>query len=241
MKSCLKIFFLLLLVQSIAAQEVDIIPELKNIESGKIDAAKRNTAKLLRQNPDNPDVLFLDAVLTRDGKKAAGKYEYIFETYPNSTYADASLYRVFSYYFSLGAYNKAQNLLDNLRENYPGSPYLQFADRNIPEEDIQFDYQETEPKNESKVVTKPVQKKKGKIYRFTVQAGAFLNIENAQSLHEKFNDNGHPSRLFTKQVGGSLLNIVTVGKFADYKEAENFLPKLKNTYNLIGRVIKLNE
>jgi len=224
------LIILIFLTGNLFAQEVDIVPALKSIESGNVERAKKILSELKLTNHADPSVLFLDAVLTKDGKISLEKYTDIYQKYPKSKYADASLYRIFSYYFSLGLYKKAGEYLEKLKKEYPGSPYIKSANRSIPDEKETLVYEEG-PETEKENI-----KQAG----FTVQAGAFLNSENAKNLSRQLQDAGYSTEIKTKEIGGSILNIVTVGRFDTDREASQILDFLKQKFNLNGRVVKLD-
>jgi cell division septation protein DedD len=241
MKKILPILFCALIFTStISAQDVNIIPYLKQIESGDIEDVNQALSELLTIHPDDPSVLFLDAVLTTNGEEALRKYINIYDNYPKSKYADAALYRMFSYYYALGFYKKAENYLEKLKVEYPSSPYIDAADKNIPEEVGVFYEKETElntTKNEAaeeKKVERPTEPK------YTVQAGAFLDVKNAKELRNKLTADGFSAELKTKNIGGSTLNIVMVGKFFSEKETGPLLSHLSKKYKLQGRIVNLN-
>ena len=212
------------------SQEVNIVEHLKAIEDGNLNSALNGLNTLKKTHPDDPSVIFLDAVLTENGESAVNKYSSIFEQYPKSNYADAALYRVFSYYYSLGIYKKAETLLAKLKSDYPNSPYIQAADRTIPDE------------VEETVDTTPIQTKpitQSEKYNYTIQAGAFLNLENAQNLANAIKADGYPTELGTKSVGGSILNVVTFGHLKSENESEPLINYLKNKFGLNGRLISV--
>ena len=216
---------------SLFSQEVDIVPYLKQIESGRADQAENALTKLQAENPDDPSVKFLDAVLTIDGSESSKKYEAIYTYHPKSKYADAALYRVFSYYYSLGFYKKAEELLNKLKSEYPRSPYIEAADRNIPDDEGLFALDQNEEE--------PVQENNNTEYKYTVQAGAFLNIKNAEDLESKLKDAGYFTDIYPKEVGGSILNVVTAGKLKNESEAGDLLKYLSKNFKLNGRVIPI--
>jgi tetratricopeptide (TPR) repeat protein len=221
---------LLFLANTIFSQ-TNIVPALKDIEKGDLIAARTKLGTLLGKFPSDPSVNFLDAVLTEDGVKAVNKYTQIFNQYPHNQYADAALYRTFSYYYSLGVYKKADGLLSKLKNDYPNSPYIKAADRTLPSEDIYYKSKEAnEP--ESKPIREIVAEK-----QYSIQAGAFLNKTNAENLKKKFENDELFSSIFSKEVGGSLLNVVIVGKFAKREEAEKQLATINKKYKLNGRII----
>lgn len=230
MKIKFVITFFTILFTSLSAQEVNIVEHLKAIEDGQVETAISGLNNLKKTHPNDPSVLFLDAVLTEDGESALTKYQKIYDQHPNSNYADAALYRVFSYYYSLGIYNRAENLLTKLKSEYSSSPYIRMANRNIPdvgdlEEPVEEPIQPT-----SKIAAVDD-------YTFTIQAGAFLNIDNAKNLLNEIQKDGYPAELGTKSVGGSLLNVVTFGHLESEEEADPLISYLKNRFNLNGRII----
>lgn len=240
MKKILLCISLSLIINSnLSAQEIDIVNYLQRIEAGEIEQVKTELPKLLSENPNDPSVKFLDAVVTVDGNEALKKYENVYNNFPKSNYADAALYRIFSYHYSLGIYNKAETYLNELKSKYPSSPYIKAADRKIPDEE-ESEESVAESFNALSKIAKttaqnPVQQK----FNFTVQAGAFLNFENADKLKNDLIKAGYPSEVNPKTVGGTILNVVTVGKLITEKEADPILNLLKQNFKLNGRVIPI--
>jgi tetratricopeptide (TPR) repeat protein len=231
----MKLYFIFLVfLSSFIFAQVDIVPTLKHIENGEIDEAKSDFRRLNSRYSEDANVKFLDAVLTENGKDAVQKYSTVYTKHPNSQFADAALYRIFSYYYSLGIYNKAEKYLTKLKKDYPNSPYIKAADRTLPSSDF-FIQAVTETKVEA---TTPIRRTVNK-YKYTIQAGAFLNKTNANNLKKKFEARGIYSETYTKEIGGSLLNIVLVGKFSNKKSAQPILNELKKDYKLKGRVVPL--
>jgi len=229
------ILFYLIFFSSIISAQVDIVSTLKHIEIGEIDEAKSDLRRLNSRYPKDANVKFLAAVLTENGDEALQKYSMVYTKHPNSQFADAALYRVFSYYYSLGIYNKAEKFLTQLKDDYPNSPYIKAADRTLPSEDF-FIQAVTETKKEE---APPIHTATEK-FKYTVQAGAFLNHTNANNLKNKFESKGIYANTYTKEIGGSLLNIVVVGKFKNKDTAQPILDELKRDYKLNGRVVLLN-
>lgn len=223
----------------VSAQSVSIVDYLKRIERGEAEAVRKEIPVLFKENRDNPSVLFLDAVLTEAGDKALEKYKFIYQKFPRFPYSDAVLYRIFSYYFALGYYKTAEDYLSKLKSEFPSSPYLKIADRSIPEEEIAEVSVIEKPEREKEQIYKEVESIPLPSSAFTVQAGAFLNFKNAERLKSRFEKAGYYSSIYPKEVGGSILNVVIVGKFNDKEDAVKFLPKLKSKFKLNGRVLPL--
>ncbi len=164
-------------------QEVDIVPYLKAIEYGNIGEAKEALVDLQEQNAADPSVMFLDAVLKENGQEAVAIYQDIVDNHPKSKYADAALYRIFSYYYALGLYETAQEKLKQLKESYPTSPYINVTDQNLSA------LEKSEVK-ETETVVNETKSKVEENYKFTIQAGAFTNLDNANKLISEFENAG---------------------------------------------------
>lgn len=230
----LVLFLLIICLAPAYAQEVNITSQLRQIESGQIESARQQLEKLKKTSAGDPSVMFLDAMLTQDGKDALSKYSEIYQKYPKSRYADAALYWVYSYHYALGSYSKASGYWDELKKNYPKSSFLAPEKKNmsLAKDDTNL------TKGEEKKTLNSGAKKD---FKFTIQAGAFLSEENAAKLMDNFRDAGYSTELKKKDIAGSTLNIVNVGKFESEDEAQKTLGFLNMRYKLNGRVIRIGQ
>lgn len=230
-KFLLPIIFLLTGV-TVFPQEVDIVAYLKMIESGNVIQAKEDLAELKERNPDDPSVMFLDGILTENGQEAVVIYQNIIDNFPKSKYADAALYRIFSYYYALGLYDTAKEKLKQLTESYPNSPYIKVANQNLASgEQSETNKKEEIPENENT---------SDENYKYTVQAGAFTNLENAKNLNRQFAESGIFSQLIDKTVAGTVFHVVYAGKFEKYEDAENFLAVINSKFNVNGSIVPIS-
>jgi len=231
----LNLFFVLIVniipfTADLYPQDADIVPYLKAIENGDLASAKEALAELKEKNPDDPSVMFLDAVLKENGQEAVVIYQDIVDNHPKSKYADASLYRIFSYYYALGLYDTSREKLNQLKSSYPTSPYIQVAEQNISAlEKVE------ETKTETKV--EEVKAKSEEDYKFTIQAGAFTNLDNAKKLISELESASIYSQIGEKVVGGTSFHIVYAGKFENREDAENFLQVLSSRFNINGSIV----
>ncbi len=214
------------------SQEVDIVPYLKAIENGNIAEAKEALVELKTEYPDDPSVMFLDGVLKENGQEAIVIYQDIVDNFPKSKYADAALYRIFSYYYALGLYESAREKLKQLKTSYSTSPYIQVADQNLSLLE-KSDVQETVTQTEE---SKP---KSEEDYKFTIQAGAFTNLENANKLIGEFEGSGIYTQLTDKIVAGTTFHVVYAGKFETLEDAESFLQVVNSRYNVNGSIVSI--
>ncbi len=217
-------------------QEIDIVHYLKQIEAGKKLEVKKELPALQKKYPNDPSVLFLQGVLTDDGQKAADIYSNILTNYPGSRYADAAVYRLYTYYFALGNYSKAKNYLDILKVEYPQSPYISIAERKIPDKNSLLT-ENNISKNELRK-SAPVSSEEN--YEYTIQAGAFTVLDNADALMKEFKDAGYFSRVEDKLVAGTNFHVVYVGKFVNQDDAENFVKQINSKFNLNGVIVKFD-
>ncbi len=219
---------------NINAQDLNIVPYLQQIENGEADEVRNELIGLKEKYSDDPSVMFLEGVLTENGQKAVVIYQKIVDEYPDSKYADAALYRIYSYYYALGLYEAATEKLNKLITDYPNSPYIKIAKQNQlpvnPEITQEDDTDVTQQKKEDVV---------GDDYKFTIQAGAFSKIENAESLQLKFEKSGIFSEIKDKLVAGTTFHVVYVGKFVTENDAESFLKTINDKFELSGRVIQI--
>jgi tetratricopeptide (TPR) repeat protein len=219
-----------LLVTQTFPQEKDIIPYLKLIESGQKDSVQKLLPDLQKSYPEDPSILYLVGVLTENGQDAVPIFNRIIADFPKSKYADAAEYRLYSYYYSLGLYKTASVFLDKLKKNYPNSPYIKIAGKDVPAED-----------EETTSLSNTVPKDTSGNFKYTIQAGAFSEDSNAVELKKRFENSGYYSLIKKKTVGGSDFSVVFVGQFQDREEADNFLQLVNKQFGLKGRVVPINQ
>jgi len=223
---------------NITAQDLNIVPYLQQIENGKADEVRNELIGLKEKYSKDPSVMFLEGVLTENGQKAVVIYQKVVDEYPDSKYADAALYRIYSYYYALGLYESATEKLNKLITDYPKSPYIKIAKQNqLPVNP------EITQEDDNVVQTDITQQNKGNLkgadYKFTIQAGAFSNYENAKSLQLKFEKSGIFSEIKDKLVAGTTFHVVYVGKFITENDAESFLMTINDKFEISGRVIQI--
>lgn len=247
------------------AQELNITDKLRAIENGEAESVRKQVLSLREKYPDDPSVLFLEAVLTTDARDALQKYNLIVNNYPQCKYADAALYRIYSYYYAIGLYAVAENYSRQLKQTYSSSPYLKYLERKDTAAPVTtgLDEANAAAKEETaqmassgvhaqgvKTAGKTAAEKtaadnKGKQqasaqYKYTVQAGAFLKLENAENLKRSFEARGYVSEISLKDVAGSTLNVVTVGRYKTEAEARKALDIINRDFKVEGRVAQIN-
>ncbi|MBI5726237.1 MAG: SPOR domain-containing protein [Ignavibacteriales bacterium] len=221
-------------------------------ESGKADSVKSILQGLLRSYPDNAEYLFVDAVITEDGNAAFTKFGSIVKNYPASKYADAAQYRIYQYYFALGAYKKADSTQAVLKKNYPKSPYVPYANGTVEmaeKKELTVDTPaEIGPSGKfgSKPEGKPMGKNKVKQIAvkpepakaaWLVQAGAFIQKGNAEALKKQLSQTGLTFRIKEKQAAGATLFVVSSAANSE-ENARAIAVKLDTEFKIKARVIR---
>ncbi len=220
-------------------QDIDIISYLKQIEAGNSQEVRDNLSMLKKKYPNSASILFLEGILTENGKQAVSIYASLLKKYPQSKYADGALYRIYTYYFAVGKYTSAKLYLEKLKKEYPQSPYIKIALRNVPAKDVLL----IEDSNKSTSIS--VNENTGpKLeesinYKYTIQAGAFTVLSNAEALKKELENAGYSATIEEKSVAGTTFHVVYTGKFQNIDEAKNFLQLINSKYNLDGRLVTL--
>jgi tetratricopeptide (TPR) repeat protein len=225
---CVVVFGLLFspiaFAQNQQSGEPDILKRLELIEKGHADAVKAELPTLMTNFQNHPGVLYLQAVLTTDGDEAVKIYQSIVDNFPKSEWADDALFKLYQYYYSIGLYKTADQKLDQLKRDYPFSTYA--TDQKVAEEP-----KSTPPPESPATATRPNRGEKSAIV-FTVQAGTFSVLQNAEELKARFERDGYSSHIFTIVNNGKKFHKVWVGEFAKQEEAKRFSGEIKKKYHL---------
>jgi cell division protein FtsN len=187
--------------------------------------------------------------VTKDGAEAARIYQSVVDNFPKSRYADASLYRLYQFYYALGLYRTADLKLAQLRQEYPGSKYL--TKSGVVDPASFKEEGEAAPQREVAPVVAPAQEtvkpeaaavppasvspipSSG----FTLQAGAYstqANAEKQKALFEKF---GYEVEMITKVKDTKTLYVVRVGSYSTYEAAKAKAAEIKKNQNIDCMVV----
>jgi tetratricopeptide (TPR) repeat protein len=221
---------------SIYCQEVNIEEQLKKIESGDYESAVSDLSEFKKEHPDDPAVIYLDALLTKNAGKAFEKYKIISDTYPGSKYANASIFQIYSYYYAAGNYTYASRYLDRLRTYYPASFYLKMIDNKYPDDKS---FGKTSFSESGSDKRKPEESSE-EVFLYTIQTGAFLVPANAEKLQKSYISEGLEAEIRQKKVAGSNFFVVYIGKFRTEVAAQNYLNNLTRGKKIEGRVVKID-
>ena len=212
------------IAQSQGTGEPDILKRLELIEKGQADVIRAELPTLMTNFQNHPGVLYLQGVLTTDGSEAAKIFQSIVDNFPKSEWADDALYKLYQYYYSVGLYKTADQKMEQLKRDYPFSTYA--TDQKVSEEP-----KVTPPPETPAKVSQPNKGKKSTVV-YTVQAGTFRELQNAEELKSRFERDGYASHIFTIVNSGKKFHKVWVGEFTTQDEAKRFSGEIRKKYPL---------
>ena len=231
--------------------EPEVRKRLDFIYNGQAERVRIELPTLQKQNPNDPGVAYLDAILTTDGVTAVKKFQAIVDQFPQNEWADDALYKVYQYYYSVGLYKTADEKFQQLREQYPNSLYVvglaqeqkTGAVRQEPApEPKKLDTTSAAPAVEPAPVPVAVQPAADTttapaVGKFAVQAGAFSTEQNARKQADFFASVGKKAIVSTKVSGGRTLYVVSLEGFASEQDARNTIAELKSKYNIESIIV----
>jgi cell division septation protein DedD len=208
---------------------------IDRINQGQTDIVREELPALLAKYPNNPGVMYVQALLTKEGTEAVRMYQSIVDNFPKSEWADDALYKVQQFYYALGLYRTADLKLDQLKKEYPASPYLQ-AKSETPSQVPAAPPAASEPA--PAVVVPPasvppttdtvaVQPDQPLAARWVLQVGAFTQQANAGKLKAFFEGLGYPVEVVSKVKDTKTLILVLVGNYATADAARTAAADLK--------------
>ncbi len=201
------------------------------IENGQGDAVRLELPALLAKYPADPGVLYVQALLTKEGADAVRIYQSIVDNYPKSKWADDALYKIYQFYQAIGLYRTAELKLNELKRDYPNSKYLASVPATPPQEPA------PEPPRPSGETPRAQSKPPVTEGQFALQVGAYSTQVNAEKQKLFFEDLGYPVQVISKVRDGRSLFTVTVGNFATYDEAKAKSAELRKQYNIDSFVV----
>jgi tetratricopeptide (TPR) repeat protein len=195
-------------------QEADIQKRLDLIENGKTEQVRSELPALLEKYSNDPGVIYLDGILTADGKEAVKIFQNIVDRFPKSIWAGDAFYKVYQYYYSIGLYRKAESVLEDLKKSYPNSKYTATIKIDLTDE-IQGD---------------------SKAIHYSAQVGAYVELENATKQKSLLEELGYSVQIRNKVKEEKTVHLVWVGDFHTYTEAQQLIKTLKTKHS-IGAVV----
>jgi len=257
------LLFLLCISSPVLSQEID--PNLTQILKTYDEAELASRINSIAKRYEGMAVaLYLDAVIEKDANIAVEKYLQLLTKFPDSKYSEAALFKVGQYHFSRGLYVSARKYflqliedfpesnysdeamynaaaclhavrnyescrseLHNFLQNNPDSPLRKIAERDLDEIESQTSHSGIDRNQQ-------LQKSSGK---FTLQVGAFNQINNALNLRNYLSKLGLPVELREKNERNETWYLVWLGSFESEKEAREFGETFKEEHGKPYRIV----
>ncbi len=229
----------LLAIDSSFSQQLNVESYLSLIESGKAEEVSAELPSLLSQYPNNSGVLYLQAVLTKDGAEAVRLYQEIVDKYPSGEWADDALYKVYKFYSAIGLNRTAEIKLSQLQTRYPTSRYLSelTSEASVDTRGRVESSTATEPPSTDNSISKrpaetpkPVEPKPSA--NFTLQVGVYSTMGNAAKQKQFFEYQNYGAEIVSKMKGDRELFVVYVGGYATAEEAKTRGDEIKQSFNI---------
>lgn len=237
MRRLVAVGLLVVLVRPLGAQDADVQRYVEMVKNGQVEEVRREVPSLLERYPNNAGVLYVQALVTKEGAEAARIYQSIVDNFPKSQYADAALYRVYQFYYALGLYRTAELKLNQLKVQYPDSRYLKGAagdSVSLPEEAQAV----APPAARDSVAAVPAPASPAVQGAFVLQVGAYGAQANAEKQRKFFADLGYPVEMITKVRDTKTLFVVLVGRYASYDEARAQGVEIRKRYRVDTIVVQ---
>ena len=243
----IRIFYYFFFPIFLISQNVDMYLSL--IHEGQHDAVKEKLPDLMTKYPNDPGVMYLRALLTKDGMKSLDMYNLILDKFPESYYASDASVKIGEYFYSRGLYTQACKQLCNVPRKYPrygdmqrvidlmvssfqavgqidsARYYISIYQGMFPYLDIdKYGINTAVVKEPSYLLNELGKKEK---FPYVIQIGAFSSIKNANRLKLQASQIGYQVEVVQLETNGRRLNAVRIVRY-----------KSKTTAEKIGQLVK---
>ena len=247
---------IIILSSIVRSQNVDMYLSL--IHEGQSDGVEEILPELISKYPNDPGVIYLEALLTDNGLKSLELYSSISKRFPESKYSGEAAAKIGEYFYAKGLYSQAGTQLSSLPRKYPRlsnmqqvldmmvssfiaigqndsvNYYVSIYQNMFPNLDTEkYGYSINE--NRSMPIHQTRKNKEGKPY--LVQIGAFSSIQNANRLKLQVNQIGYNVNIIPIKINGKALNAVRVVRFKTKSAAERTGNVIKKKLGIDYRVL----
>ena len=245
-----------LLPAIIYSQNVEMYLSL--IHDGQSEGVKENLPELISKYPNDPGVIYLQALLTTNGIKSLELYAKIIEKFPESKYSGSASVKIGEYLYARGLYSQAGMQLRLIPRKYPRienmqrvvdmivSSFLAIGEDDsvryylgiyrsmFPNLDFdKFGIDSPLFKTKQNIVNKKNKEPKP----YVIQIGAFGSIQNANRLKLQVSQIGHDVEIVPVQTNGKDLHAVRVIRFTSKSSAERIGSNIKKKLGIDFRVL----
>ena len=240
----------------IYSQNVEMYLSL--IHEGQSEGVKENLPELISKYPNDPGVIYLQALLTINGMKSLEFYSKIIDKFPESKFSGYAAVKIGEYLYARGLYSQAGMQLRLIPRKYPRIENMQrvvdmivSSFLAIGEDDsvkyyisvyrsmfpnLDFDkFGIDSPLFKTKQAVANNKNKEPKPY--VIQIGAFGSIQNANRLKLQVSQIGHNVEIVPVQTNGKALHAVRVIRYRSKSSAERIGSIIKKKLGIDFRVL----
>ncbi len=249
-------FFAFILPVYICGQNIDMYISL--INEGQTNSVKEKLPELISKYPNDAGIIYLKALLTKDGMKSLDLYNLILERFPESRYSDDAAVKIGEYFYARGLYSKACKKLSNFPRKNPrfhdmqrvidlmvssfqaigqddsAKYYLSIYQGMFPYLDVEKYEINLTSDNLSRIVNEPTRKIKSP---YVIQIGAFSSLKNANRLKLQANQIGYEVEIVQVDTKDRSLNAVRIVRYNSKTAAEKVGQIVKRKLGVDYRVL----
>ncbi len=226
-----------MLIAQITDEEVRTA--IEKVDQGASEDVKKILPDLISKYQNTPGMIYLQGRLASDGVEAVKFYQGVVDNFPKSEWSDDALIRIYQYYYSLGLYRTADLKMQQLKKEYPNSSYV------TGKSEIKLPRQEETPvklpkKEIVSVDTQQIAKTQTPTNAgsYTLQAGAFSTLANAEKQKAFFEDLGYSVEITNKIRSGLSMYLVWIGSFKTIQHARTTGKEIKSKYKIDTMIIE---
>jgi len=231
---------------------------LSLIHEGQREGVKENLPELVSKYPNDPGVIYLQALLTVNGMKSLELYSMIIDKFPESKYAGDASVKIGEYFYARGLYSQAGRQLCTIPRKYPRISNMQVvidmmvsSFLAIGENDSvkyytgiyhsMFPYLDIDKYGIEKPMI-PIYQASNEVSTkepepYIVQIGAFGSIQNANRLKLQVSQIGYEVEISPVQTNGKGLHAVRVVRYKSKSSAERVGDSIKKKLGIDYRVL----
>jgi len=231
---------------------------LSLIHEGQGEGVKEVLPELVSKYPNDPGVIYLQALLTTNGMKSLELYSKIIENFPKSYFAGAASVKIGEYLYARGLYSQAGMQLRLIPRKYPRienmqrivdmmvSSFLAIGESDSVKYYIgiyrsmfpNLDFEKFGIDSPSIPTKQVITSKRNKEPRpYVIQIGAFGSIQNANRLKLQVSQIGYEVEIVPVQTNGRGLHAVRMVRYRSKSSAERIGSTIKNKLGIDYRVL----
>ena len=203
---------------------------------------------------NQPEYMFLNALIDSDGESAKNKFKEFQNKYPVHKYADNAVFEIGSYYYSKGYYVKSSQWYKKVPVYYKDSELLEqsidmfFQTLEITNSSDSIKYyknifsklhQIVENDNNDEYVSSLDQKEKRYDQKYTIQIGAFKEYSRAESRMYMLRDIGFGVMIQETLIDGESFFVIREGIYSTRKSADKIASRIRARTGIKCMIIEL--